>query len=344
MNFKLIFCADGILRAQFTAPQPMIALKFLQEQEGVVEDWKWWAKWWEATVIFEKGLTVSAFLKGLEPWKDYWDVAIGKSVSAYIAESKKPTLLTSESSLDYISIFYGTYVSEEIDFEEQIEDTDSLQDWFDKPSRYCFTGWTTHAYYHMSGYLREDETSYDIHLRLMNELANVLLYLDDRQYLSVSDTLMKKSLPSTERLLNKKALAVRQCHDYYFIESPKEHRLRDVVEAFFWWLPTTPRIREEIIDIMDSGSHKENGDNNNSDTLPEQESNLIDKVVIEPDAFFFINRHYENDEQYWNYMLNQLHEGNSIPKIGELKKAQLPEQRYGNNIINPRVIRTRYFD
>lgn len=343
MNFKLIFCADGILRAQFTETQPMIALKFLQEQEGVTEDWKWWAKWWEATVIFEKGLTVSSFLKALEPWKDYWDVAIGKSVSVYIAESKKPTLLTSENTLDYISIFYGTYVSEEIDLEKQLDESDDLQDWLDEQSRYCFTGWTTHAYYHMSGYLRGDETSYDVHLKLMNELANVLLYLDDRQYLSVSDTLMKKALPASERLLNKKALAVRQCHDYYFIESLKEHRLRDVVEAFFWWLPTTPRIREEIIEMTDSDSHEEGIDNSNA-IESGQENTQINKVIVEPDAFFFINRRYENDEQYWSYMLNQLHQGNSIPKIGELKKAQLPEQRYGGNIINPRVIRTRYFD
>lgn len=338
MNFTLVFCADGVLRARLSKDQPMIALNFLQKQEQVIEDWKWWAKWWEAKTVFEKGLTVANFLKALEPWKEYWDVAIGKSVSSYIQESRKPLLTGSKKTLDYVSIFYGTYVSEEIDFEDNRDESQSIEQFFEEKMRYCFTGWNTDAYYHMSGYIKGDENSYDVTFMMLNELANVEIYLDNKQYLSVSDTLMKKSLPH-QRLLSKKAFAIRQCHDYYFIESSKEHRLRDVVEAFFWWMPKNAKMREEILEIIGVDDEHSESIENEGDKNAQ-----ISGIVIEPDCFSMINQHYENDQQYWQFMLSQYYQEKEMVRIGEVKPAILPEQRYGNTIINPKVIKSRYFD
>ena len=109
---QLIFSQDGVLRARLGDKKPALPLSFLK-RESKTTSLRFLSYWMEKEVSFEKGLTVGSFLECLEPFTDFLDEWIGKDISSYIKESKKPIAINKRKDFDWVTLFFSYTISEQ---------------------------------------------------------------------------------------------------------------------------------------------------------------------------------------------------------------------------------------
>lgn len=379
MEFELIFCTDGILRIKF-GNKPMIPAKFIQDSYTHKSDFSFWTRWWEGYTYFEEDLTVSQFLSCLEPWADFWQELTHKNIKAFIDESKKPLLVKNddENLLTWISLSYQL----EMDLETKYEDKKlpkNLNNWFNEPHNAKLTGdWNIYGSYKLTGYSSAQQEQYSVDHSPMNELANLPLVLNKKQILTVNDFSAKRILGNDYQLFPDKSFGVRvishENSDYktVYLQGKKEHRLREIIEGFFWWFPSNPVSRDEFneslrmsIDDLDAISKIENEDEKESNVIPlfKDEKSLIAlennedttelnddskdekklTVKVAPGAFSSITQQIDKNVQFWNELLEKAKSSDAVViKIGKLKEATPLENRVYAYIVPEEDISTPF--
>ncbi len=367
MDFSIYFCADGILRAKFTDGKPMIPVKFLQEQTKL-SDLSFWVRWWEHSVFFEKGLTVGKFLLCLEPWQEFWGEITCKNVAAYIKEVKKPIVVKEkkedQQDMDWISIFYFTEMEVKKEYAKS-DDNDLLDrdinEWLNAPKMVRLSGeWEIHSSYKVSGYVKGKEEHYSIDYTPMNELANVPIILNNKHLVHINDWSIGHYFgDKEERIFKENALGLCKTekeNPVKFFVGEKYHRMREVVEGFFWWMYSNPVSRDDFVSYLknsvDSIDHSEEEpeeiyENNVVPLFGSKEEKTEDvdsdldsgekkmKVKVADGAFSSIISEHERDKEYWDEMLALASkENNVVLKIGKIEEALPIEKRVYSYLIN----------
>lgn len=366
MDFKIYFCADGVLRAQFSEKKPMIPVKFLQDNSVFKDnDFKFWTRWWESNVYFEEGLTVSKFLFCLEPWSDFWSTITGKHVDEYIKEARRPISVKSndedDSSLDWVGLFYYTEVEADTEYEKNKEE-DELMDrdlnaWFNSPKNVRLSGsWNMHSAYKLTGFSKGIEEQYSVDYTPMNKLANVPFILSDKQWLYFNDWQYKRVLGENKSILNEDSFGICEVggeHKMKFLIGERHHSMREVVEGFFWWMYATPARREDFVsqlketkDEIDEMRAEEEkvkdnviplfGKDDSTEEFSESTEEKKLKVNVAPGAFDSMINSFNRDKEYWSEMLDLAAKNNNVVlKIGNTQLNKEPENRVFSYIVKP---------
>lgn len=345
MDFDIYFCKDGVLRAKYSDKSPMIPLEFIQKKLNQ-KDLSFWSRWWESNVYFEDGLTVANFLICLEPWADFWGDITLKNVASYIKEVRKPYDISKEKEtpLSWIGISYYTELDTSVEYKKENDDLldRDINAWLNSPKESKLTGeWDIHSSYRVSGYKEGEEEQYSIDYTPMNELANVPIILNDQHLVYISDWRLKKHFEGKEHPIfvnNPFGVTVieRNNNKMNFLIGKKYHKMRDVVEGFFWWMYSEPSRRddfseslkdslEEIKMIENESSENENDNEIEVDSSGEKKL----KVNVAPGAFDSLIESHQKEKDFWDDMLSAASKDNSvILKIGSYKVANPPEYRY----------------
>lgn len=343
MEYDIYFCNDGILRAKYTDKSPMIPLKFIQK-ELEQSDLTFWVRWWENNVYFEKGLTLGKFLICLEPWTKFWSEITLKNIGAYIAEVRKPYDISKnkEKPLSWIGISYYTEIDPDVEFKK---DDDDLLDrdfgaWLNSPKESKLTGdWNIHSSYRVSGFIDGEEEQYSIDFTPMNELANLPIFLNNKQLLYVSDWRMKKFFDNKDPLFAENPFGVvsleRNGHEVRFFEGEKYHKMRDVIEGFFWWMYAEPSTRDDFSEDLKDALNEIKDTKEIDENIKEKESSVESsedkkmEVRIAPGAFDSLIAKSEREKDFWQDLLSVATKNNDVVlKIGLTAKAEPPESRY----------------
>lgn len=363
MDFKLYFCTDGILRAQFSEKQPMIPLKFLQEKSPFKDnDLRFWTRWWESNTYFEEGLTVNKFLFCLEPWAGFWTDITHKDIQLYVQEARKPCIVkdTEKDPLDWIELSYHTEVEPETEYQRDDDNLfeRDLNAWFNSPKEMRLTGqWNIHSAYKLTGYKIGQVEQYGVDHCPINEIGNLPLVLSNKQIVYFTSWSAARVLGKAKAdIFKKDAFGVSSIPHMKFVKGEKHHNIRDVVEGFFWWFSSTPAKRdafmEELMsikddidaDISEQEAQEEtnnvvalfpNEHNDSESENPKQEDSGEKKMKIKvaDGAFSSIISRYERDKDYWEDMLEAAKEGEVILKIGQTISQASLENRIFSHIL-----------
>lgn len=367
MNFTLYFCADGILRARFSEDKPMIPVKFLQEQSSFKDnDFRFWTKWWESKTFFENGLTVSSFLKCLEPWGVFWSDLTGKDVVAYIKEVRKPVIVSNDPSevFDWIQLSHCIETDIESEFFESEEDkelfSEDLNAWFNSAKKMRLTGeWNIYNTFTLHGFKNGEDINYGVEYTSINKLANVPLVLNPKITVSFNEHQLRRYYDKDNASIIKKgAFGVVKLDNYFHLMGKKEFNIREIVEGFFWWMFSNPQkaetflqsLKDDVDEIMDSDIPElKNTDSNVVSLFPkskelskeeeqEAEEELKREVRVAPGAFDSIINRLNDDDEYWNEMLDKAKTEKIILKIGQTNNQNPVENRFFYKIITDKSI------
>lgn len=360
MSFTLVFCADGHLRVR-NGKNPLVPLKTFQEESGR-NDLAFMASWWEEPLIFEQGLTIGTFLNGLAPWADFWSDFLQKDVGAYIAESKKPVPVEKDRDLWYAMLSY--VVEYDVDFRSNktMADFDSFTDYLnDDTPPTILPFWSSGSGYRLSGYKKGEIEQYSIDHSPMNELAHMPLVLNHYEILVSSDFMLNKHGLKKQTLVNPKAIGLRKTSKargkqaFTYVLGERHHRLRDVVEAFFWWFARTPEGRDRFNDVIhesvealdrERATEKESTEETskvvpisedvevpvNEETSDTDEPKKM-KVAIAEGAFDGLIAHSKWEDELFAKALSRAKKSRATLKIGKVQEQPLPEKRVFGYIV-----------
>lgn len=379
MNFTLVFCKDGVLRVTCGNSKMPLPLKFLQNehQTNKDNDLAFLARWWEDDVIFEEGTTVGSFLRCLEPWQKFWQDFIGKDIPAYIAESRRPVLVKSDTDpdvdnrpLDWVKLYYVTEFSADIHFEER-KKGETFGQWMNANKKVQFNGyWDVDGHYTLSGYHKGEVEQYGVDHCSMSELANVPFVLGSDHIVHVTDYYCKKYLGKNKSLFNHKAFGLRKLderkrHQFDYILSKKRHNLKSVVDAFFWWFAATPvsrdafteSLRDSVKELDDAlAEEKKVLENSKHTDEKSSEKEVVQeddtgvkgqlKVRVAPGAFDGLTAQMEKEKDYWTEHVDKYKAstGKGVVRIGSIKKATDLENRVFSSIVEKADLSTGFLD
>jgi hypothetical protein len=346
MEFDLYFCNDGVLRAKISDKKPLLPLSFIQAKSEK-SDLRFWSYWWGCNTYFEDGLTIATFLECLEPWKDFWGEFIGKDIGAYIKEARKPIIVKEKNSIDWIGLSFKTEISPDISYER--EGNEDLLAWINSDKKIKFNGdWEVDGYYQLSGYKNGYVEHYSVDSMAMNEIANIPLYLNNKQFIYVSDYKIEDLLSEDKVLLNKTGFGIREIKNenpdkksFKYIRANKESSFRDIVEGFFWWFASNPIRREEFNEDIKKSIEECDWFNNRIDK-EDVNKEIISKVEIAPNAFSGIIKETNRKTDYWEEMIELAKQENIMLKIGKYSSVGFPENRIFANIVQEEDLSTDY--
>ncbi len=366
MNYKLYFCADGILRVFYSAKNAIIPMTSFQqyEQKSSRNDFKFWVKWWNCETHFEEGTTLGSFLKCLEPWEDFFSDLTQKDVKAYIKESKTPRKISEESKIDWISLSYFQELQLDSEFERDLNDDwiDDINKWLNSPKNLKFNGqWKHEGYYKLSGFKNEEEDHYGVDSIAFNELVNTPFILPHDCFICIYN--IYEPFFNNYEFISEKQYGIGEKQKIKFMHIQKSHCFKEVIEGFFQELDYSPEIREinnehlkEMIQAsyaeIDSFLDKKKIEENNIYTLKPHTKD-IEKQDLSPsiqshDNVIELNKKETNNninvyarqrdtfiderELYLNEVRKNIsHKGNI--KIGQLNINKEPQKRIFGFII-----------
>lgn len=335
----LYFCKDGIMRSKGLDKQPLIPIKTIQT---IMEedDLTFWFGNWNAYVKFEKGLTLNKFLQNLEPWVDFFSKYTHVNISEYIKESKKPTLVNDDKSeIDWISIQYITDIDSAIEYEKSPSEREDLLSWINEPKNRRLTGkWEVDAHYKVTGYKYGEEEHYSIDHTPFNKMANCEIVLDPNNYVIFSNYNYKSHFEKD--LVREDAYGFVNYGKSKVLLGNKEHRLKDVVEAFFWWLPATTERRDNFVNhlielktLVDSDLRELKNEKEEEVTEDNEETNKKMKIHFAEGAFDSLVEDSEHQYDYWTSMFEAAKKDKTaVLKLGEFIEQPNPEVRMFNTI------------
>jgi hypothetical protein len=328
----LIFCNDGVLRVRYNDELPLVDLKSFQDLSGD-DDLNFITGWWEENVVFEEGLTIAKFLMCLEPWAKLWSIITKKDIAAYIKESRKPTIVKETDKKWYAVIGYFTDVEPELQHSTSASDFTSFEDFLNNRTPPTLKPkWNFHGHYKLNGHVQGEVEHYSLDYSPMNEMANYPLYLSPNHMVNVSKFYVEKyGDAETVDLFNYDGLGMRSVtHEdrtHHYIIGDKSHNLRDVVEAFFWWLPHSPTSRDAF-----NAKLKEDLDRLDIDVSKVVEKTVDDeteiKIVVADGAFDGLTSQWEAEKKYFLDGLEQAKKAKICKlRVGGAKEGKVPEKR-----------------
>ena len=341
MSFSIVFCNDGILRVKHLDNQPLIPLIDFQN-ESKEEDYPFMVKFWEDDTIFENGLTIGNFLNCLQPWENFWSLYTHKNISEYIKESKKPAIVKPDRDKWYAMITYSNEISAETKSNKSMDDFKDLNEFFnDKTPPTILPFWNVEGYYKLTGYKIEEVEHYTLDHTPINEIAHMPIILNPYQVLNVNDYVFDLYGNKEDFIINQKALGLREVKDkindreyvFKYVLGHKTHKLREVIDAFFWWFSKNPDSRDEFNQsLMDSVAnlHLEEDieDNDLENNLNESEEPKELQVIIDEDAFSGLKKDLDSHSRKFNDMIEYSKKHSHFPiKIGKLQSQPLLEKR-----------------
>lgn len=334
---NIYFCADGILRSRGSENKPLIPLLTIQNILKE-DDITFWFKNWNSTIHFENGLTLCKFLQNIEPWVDFFSKFTGVHLSEYLQEVKKPSLIKKDTSIDWIGIEFVTDVDADVEYERSLDEKEDFLAWINSPKASRLSGkFNIDSHYKITGYKFGENEHYSIDHTPLNQLANCEVFLDPNQYVIFSNFHYKKHLNTD--FISDNAYGFIKHYDSKVMVGEKFHRLKDVIEAFFWWMPATIQSREDFIqnlkDISDSiplevlGETKHSEDTDTDDTKKDKKL----EVKVMPGAFDSLIEHSHREKDFWDYIFeNSKKDKSSILKLGKLSEQIVPETRLFNKV------------
>lgn len=330
----LYFCKDGVMRSRGLEKQPLIPVKTIQNISNE-DDLTFWFGNWNAYVKFEKGLTLSKFLQNIEPWIDFFSKYTHVNIAEYIKETKKPTLVGNKSEIDWISIQYVTDIDSAIEYEKSATDSEDIMEWINSPKNRCLTGrWEVDAHYKVTGYKYGEDEHYSIDHTPFNRMANCEIVLDQNNYVVFSNYHYKNHFDTD--IIKEEAYGYINYGKSKVLLGNKEHRLKDVIEAFFWWLPATTERRDGFVEhLMELKTLVDSDFTELKNTEPKEESDSEKKMEVKfaPGAFDSLIEDSEMQYDYWTNMFELAKKDKSaVLKLGEFTEQTSPEPRIFNTV------------
>lgn len=322
---NLYFCVDGILRIKSLDDKYMFAVDFIQQQEKL-SNLRFWSKWWNQPVTFEKNLTFSQFFQCLSPWLDFWGDITQKDLVAYYAELKKPTLIqNSDSELDWLSVDYRTEIRPVVNYEDS--ENGSI-----KPEK----AWHLYSYYELTGYILNQEKAILVEWLPINQLANLPIILNPKHLVMIDEFFIHKYGTEEEQLINQQGLGVNRVHQehdheaqFSYLNGPKTHTMREVVEGIFYRFDESPETRDQI----DAYFQEQYEDDLDDLTIGVSTEDSLKEEMIELDGIYeeqrsIMSMKQEEHEQYFKDLLQQAKQNDeSKIRIGRIQEAQPLEKR-----------------
>lgn len=352
MDFTLYFCNDGILRAYLSEKEPLIPLKFLQDNSYLKNnDFKFWTNWWTQPTYFEENLTVAQFLQCLEPWQDFFSDLTRKDIKSYIKEANIQK--EEEKSFDWIGLLFYTegnleteiHKDDDVDFEDENFD---ITKWFNSPKNKRLTGnWNIHTHYQLTGFKFDEEEHYAIEGIPLYKIANTPLILGTQNLITLNAFQHKKILNS-DWIKDKPYGFCKYSDNYFFLISDKHHSFRDVLEGFFYWMSYSPKTRDKENERISKAVSKiksvEQNDVEFEDNIiplfeefenkTNNQNKEVKEVKIADGAFDSMIEQHSKSQIYWHNMIELAKQNKTILKIGKLTLAKEPEDRIYNKIIS----------
>lgn len=334
---KLIFSQDGILRARLGDKKPALPLYFIQKESNV-SLLRFLSYWLEKEVSFEKGLTVGAFLNCLEPFKEFLNDWIGKEVSAYINESKKPIAIEKRKDFDWITLFFSYTISEQ-NKREIIKNTDDLKNIFNADKK-LINKWKIYDNYMLSAYKKNEEEHYSIEGLSMNEVQHIPLFLDKEARVIINQKDIE-SIDKKRGLLNKNSFGLMRqtIYDDYKVDYllvDKTHTLNSVLDGFFKLFPLNIEKREENNESLKEFFEEINGEENYL-TLVEKEDNKS-VLKIHAGAFNSILDELKEKEKIWDNFVKKATVSHEIIKIGKIEEGELPQKKIFGATVEENIV------
>lgn len=349
MDFDLYFCKDGIIRVKSFGNKTFLPLQFIKETNThSYNELQFFSYWWNCNTYFEEGLTVAQFLEGLKPWASFWSDYTGVNITEYIIESKKPILAKKQKNqlnIDWINLSFQTEVNLNVEYKRiQQEKNEDLNSWFNQPKEIRLTDdWNISERYLLTGYSKGYVEHYSVEQLPMNLIANIPLYLDNKQLLFVNDNEIKKFFSEQELALNPQGYSVKHAGDsksgrgvFKYLQGEKTHSLKSVIDGFFSLFSTNINIREnqfqDIKKAIEEAKQNEIKEKNTSNS----------NIYFSPNAFSSIINDLSNQDNYWE-KLNQLAKTSDIiPRIGQITTGTTPENRVFAYIVDDKKNLTDY--
>lgn len=338
MAYKIYFCNDNVLRLGLDN-LTILPMNFIQKQEEL-NNFQFWLKWWNESVVFEKGLTIGNFLNCLEPWTDFFSPLTNVDINSFIQESKN-SLNGSDNTIDWILLGNIIEINEDVTHEDKKENIDLLQ-YLKEPKKIKIESeWLIEQSYHLTGYKLGDNTSSLIRYKNLGSLKNTPLVLNQSQIIKFSD--LYNTQINGESFNNKSSLISYNHHDQsHFLLGQQEQTFRSVVEGFFKNLFKNPQQRDTAIaqlSIQEQLVTQPKQSLKSNKKLLKVFDNGIEKHIlinksnynkhIEPSH----NYNYNSNKKTWLKFLNQAKKDSTIQfKIG-FRESSLLEQRVDNILM-----------
>lgn len=324
----LYFCTDGILRIKSNDDKYMFSVKFVQQKEHL-SDFSFWAKWWNQQIVFEEGLTFAQFFDCLSPWLSFWGEYTQKDLVAYYKELKKPTLTyDSPDNLDWLSIDYKTELRPVVNYGNE---NDKIVSDVIKPEE----AWHLYSYYELTGYILNQEKAILVDWLPLNTLANLPIILNSQHLVMIDEFFINKYGIKEQQLINQHGLGVKHIHDendheaqFSYLQGPKTHTIREVIEGVFYRFDQSPEIRDSI----DEAFLEQENDWDEDDIAPSSEDSIkqemieLDEIYEEQRTITSMKAH--ENVAYFNELLQYAKSDSySDIRIGKIKEAKPLENR-----------------
>ena len=262
----------------------------------------------------------------------------------------EPTLFSNDSSFKMLPINLSTKTQE--DKELFSED---LNAWFNSAKKMRLTGeWNIYNTFSLHGFKNGEDTNYGVEYTSINKLANVPLVLNPKIVFSLNEHQLRRyNNKDNASIIKKGAFGVVKLDTYFHLMGKKEFNIREIVEGFFWWMFSNPQkaatflqsIKDDVDEIMQQDIpevHKNESnvisifsksDDLSEEDMKEAEEELKRTVGIAPGAFDSIINKLNDDDEYWNDMLDKAKSEKVILKIGQSNNQNPLENRFFYRIV-----------
>ncbi len=327
MDFHFIFCADGILRMQYTGKPIAIPVSFIQEQENIKDDYKFWFNWWNKTVVFEQGLTFGKFIECLSPWEIFWSNYTGINIEAYLKEGHKLSLVSDPAPFDWLLCRRYHTISALVKHNPEIDLNTRLSSAY---SPKILPAWGFRQQIMLSGYKFGEDDYFNVAGYPLNVIYNIPLFLNTTDIVSILDTpYHKDSNQHLQTIFNDNGYGMESVEGLSYFNSPNDFSLRDLMGSIFYDFEITPAERElateELKHQIGQAMIEIEGDLLENE-LPDE------KTVVIPEASLHgLHVEMQAEINYWEHMINFAKKSCPEPlKIGKIESGVEPvEYIYG---------------
>lgn len=335
---QLIFSQDGVLRARLGDKKPALPLSFLKK-ESKTTSLRFLSYWLEKEVSFENGLTVGRFLECLEPFTDFLDEWIGKDISSYIKESKKPIAINKRKDFDWVTLFFSYTISEQ-NKRNVISNINDLKNIFNAEKK-LINKWRIYDSYMLSAYKKNEEEHYSIDGFSMNEVQHIPLFLDKEARVIINQKDIE-SVDENRGLINKDSFGLMKkiiYEDYHveYLLVDKIHTLNNVIDGFFKFFPSTISKREEDKEVLKEFIEEINEENNYLTLVNDNEENKP-LLKIHGGAFNSILDDLKEKEKLWDSFVKKATANREIIKIGKIEEGVLPQKKIFGATVEEEII------
>lgn len=328
MEGRLIFCADAILR--FCSDyDDTTAIPLLSIQKTVAgTDPFFLLRFFHHQVEIEEGTTLANIFFAIEPWQALLSAYLGRDVSAYIEEIKKPSA-PAKWDLEWIGIERRSVVYRAYQHEDLAESED-LTAWLNR-ERIPTDEFDIENHCDASGFIIGGTERWSLSENV-HEIKNLPVVLNPKQVLITSPK---------EALFSESVAGVNHGEHSHFIYGETSFSFAEVMDAIFisglfFYAPqdaaaSMESLQESLEELQEDLAADETAtDADNEDRKP--------NIEIADGAFDSAVTHMASEAENWQLIKEQCKQHSFLPvRIGGITRAALPELRLAGKLIAPSV-------